>query len=325
MSEKQLNDCNDKSLDSPPVADKPSPFCDQTPPIGQPTGSLRDVDFDNVDRDPPKKIGIGASANCDPMQQLGWGLEMRGDPSRETINRYSQVLRGADEAIKDLFSDITVTDDNGAVHKVPIQVAPPEKAVAFIIQENVRKDPSFVVDRIRLPILSVYQADIAPDPKRYIYHKCINYFRNRRPDNKPGWTISEHGRDRDTVFGKAWGLPIDITYQLNVWTLYREDMNQIIEQIYLKFSPLAYIRIQDVNYETTVAINSIANNQQAEPGDKNIKVNKYQFNLTVQTYIPQPIVRKKAVLDVKIDILENNADEILDVIDKTEFSTDDKE
>jgi hypothetical protein len=320
MADKTLNECNDKYGDRNPNVDLPSSYCGPDP-IGQPYGSQKDVAADNVDQ-PPRRLGIGQAANCDPMQRSGWGLDdLRSSPSRETINRYSQAIRGCDEAMKDLFSDVTVTDDNGSVHLVPITVAPPEKAVAFILQENVRKDPSFVVDRIRLPLLSLYQSDIAMDMNRYVYHKAINYFRQYRPDQKPGWTISESGRDRDTVFGKARGIPVNISYQLNAWTLYKEDMNQILEQCYLKFSPVAYIRIQDVNYETIVKLDSTANNQEAEPGDKNVRVIKYQFNLTVETYIPQPIVRKKALLDLKIDILEAEKNEILDVLDKLEIST----
>jgi len=323
MADKNLNECNDKRFDRTPNVDKPSPYCPDEV-IGQPYGSQKDVDFDNVVRQPPRSLNVGQEANCDPMQQTGWGMEMRGDPSRETINRYSQALRGADAAMKDLFNDITVTDDNGTVHKVPIEFATPEKAVAFILQDNVRKDPSFVVDRVRLPLLSLYQADITPKWEKYIYHKCVNYYRTQ--DGKPGWTIpNEKGRERGTIFGKAWGIPVDVSYQLNAWTLFKEDMNQILEQIILKFSPVAYIRIQDVNYETIVKLDSIANNQNAEPGDKDIRVVKYQFNLTVETYIPQPIVRKKAVLDVKIDILESQKETILDVLSKEEISVKDEE
>jgi hypothetical protein len=57
------------------------------------------------------------------------------------------------------------------------------------------------------------------DQSRYIYHGCVNWFRGAREDQKPGWTTSETGRQRDTVFGKAWGIPVNINYQLNAWAL----------------------------------------------------------------------------------------------------------
>lgn len=319
MADKSLNECNDKPFDSPPIQDQPSPFCCPDDVLGQPYGSLKDVPFDGSEQSPPRKLKLGNEANCDPMQQSGWASE-RTNHSRETINRYSQAIRGADQAMKALFDDISVTDDNGAEHKVPIEICGPEEAVAFILQENVRKDPSFVIDRLKLPILSIYNNDMNPDPTRFFYHKAVNYYRGRRADQKPGWTISENGVERGTVFGKAWGLPINLGYQLNAWTTYKEDMLQIIEQVWLKFSPVAYIRIQGVDYETIVKLDSVLNNQDIEPGDKNKRVIKYQFNMTVETYIPQPIVRKKAVTDIKIDVLETNQDEIIDVLKKIEIS-----
>lgn len=318
MADKNLNGCNDKAQDRHPNVDGPSPNCGPDP-IGQPFGSQKDVLADSAS-ERRRRTRLGQAANCDPMQQSGWGLDdMRENPSRETIHRYSQIFRGADEAMKDLFDDITVEDDNGKAHKVVIKMDTPEKAVAFILQENVRNDNTFVVDRIRLPLLSLNRTDFTMDQSRYIYHKAVNYYRGYREDEKPGWTTSETGRDRDTVFGKAWGIPINITYQLNAWALYTEDMNQILEQIQMKFSPVAYIRIQDVNVETIVKLDSTGNNKESEPGDKNVRVIKYQFNFTVETYIPQPIVRKKAVLGVKIDILNANKDEILDVLDKMDI------
>ena len=49
-------------------------------------------------------------------------------------------------------------------------------------------------------------------------------------------------------------------------------MNQILEQILLKFSPIAYIRVRGVPWETGVKLDSIANNLDVEPGDQNIRV-----------------------------------------------------
>lgn len=318
MADKSLNECNDKGPDRDPNIDQPSNYCGPDI-VNQPYGSQRDVLHDSAS-ERRKRNRIGQAANCDPMQQSGWNLEaIRVNPSRETINRYSQIFRGADQAMKDLFDDITVEDDNGVAHKVPIRLSTPEKAVAFILQENVRKDGTFVVDRIPLPLLSLNRTDFTFDQSRYMYHKCVNWFRGYRDDQKPGWTENEGGISRSTVFGKAWGLPINITYQLNAWAMYTEDMNQILEQLQMKFSPVAYIRIQDVNYETIVKQDSTGNNKESEPGDKNVRVIKYQFNYTVETYIPQPIVRRKAVLDVKYDILNVYKDEILDVLGKVDI------
>jgi hypothetical protein len=130
--------------------------------------------------------------------------------------------------------------------------------------------------------------------------------RRLRPDRKPGFTQRER-YERDTVFGVARGIPINRGYTLTAWTMYIEDIDQILEQILLKFSPIAYINVRGVQWETIVTLDSIANNVDAEPGEK-LRIIKYQFNFTAQTYIPQPIARKKAVLRTKTDIF-NSVDE----------------
>jgi hypothetical protein len=129
-------------------------------------------------------------------------------------------------------------------------------------------------------------------------------------------------RNRGTVLGRTRGLPVDISYQLSAWTLYQEDMNQILEQIFLKFDPIAYIRVQDVPYETIVRLDSTANNSESEPGDRAVRVIKWQFNMTVETYIPQPIVRKQTVLDIRADILHGvDESDIQEVLKKFRVST----
>jgi hypothetical protein len=127
--------------------------------------------------------------------------------------------------------------------------------------------------------------------------------------------------NKDTVFGLARGVPINIGYTVTAWTMYREDMNQIVEQILTKFSHAAYIRVTGVPWEVIVKLDSIANNLEVEPGDKAIRVIKYEFNMTAQTYIPQPIERKKAVLKMKIDFVDGmTEEEITEVMARIEES-----
>jgi hypothetical protein len=142
--------------------------------------------------------------------------------------------------------------------------------------------------------------------------------RSLRPDAKPGFTIKEK-YERDTIFGIARGIPIDVSYTLYAWTLYIEDMNQILEQIILKFSPVAYIKVRGVPWETSVELVSTANNLDVEPGDQNVRVVKYEFSIKAETFIPQPIVRKKAVLKTITDVHNSvETDEITDVIARLE-------
>lgn len=321
--EQGLNPCNEKSpLQYPVNIDQPPPYCPPDPLVdSQSNVPDRHKLFGITEKTLPNQTGLGYSALCDPMQTGHIVNDIPDGTKRTTIYRYAQAVRGCDEAMLDLFKDIVVINDsNGEYFPVPIMYATQERAVAYILQDNMRKDDSAVVDRIRLPIMSIYNSGMEYDMNRYAYHKAIDYGRDMRPDFKPGFTVKEQF-ERDTVFGFARGIPVNITYNLYAWTMYLEDMNQIIEQIILKFSPIAYIRVRGINWEIGVKLGSIANNLNIEPGDKTNRVVKYQFNLTAEAYIPQPINRKKAVLKNKIDFF-NQIEErnIIEVLDRLEDS-----
>lgn len=254
-----------------------------------------------------QKTGNGKSDLCDPVQS---GKIINDGTNYNTIYRYTKSLRGADEAVLDLFKDIVVLDEDGKAHPIPIIWGTQEKAVAAILQDNVRKDNSLVVDRIRLPIMAIHSQDYQFNQARYIYHKAVDY--PRGSDGKPIAYSEKY--QRDTIFGTSWGIPIDISYSLYAWTMYIEDMNQILEQIILKFSPVAYIKVRGVDWETQVKLDSIANNLEIEPGDQAVRVVKFQFNLTAESYIPQPIVRKKSVLSTKIELTDGLVEEEIDAI-----------
>lgn len=250
------------------------------------------------------KIDIGKSAQCDQIQ-TGQIVNDNSEAGRNVVYRYSKAIRGCDEAMVDLFNNVVVLDEDGKAHKVPIIWGTQERAVAWMLQDNTKKDGSLVVERIRLPMMAIYSSGIEFDQTRYTYHKAKDYLRDNL--GRPGMHSKER-YERDTVFGVAKGLPINKTYTLMVWTMYMEDIDQIIEQIILKFSPVAYIRVRGIRWETTVSLDSIANNVDYEPGDQNQRVIKYEFNLTARAYIPQPMTRSKSVLSTKVDFY-NNVDE----------------
>lgn len=306
----------EKNLNNP--CNEPKPFqdslnIDEVPPDCE-------VDFDipnqkKVSQKPDlgwfdaftlKKTGIGTNDLCDPMIK---GHIINKDTDRNVIYRYNKALRGTDEGVMDMFKDIVVIDEQDKAWPVPIVWATQEKAVAIVVQDNVRKDNGIVTDRIRLPIMSIHRTGLNPNLKsKYAYHKAVDYMRDFREDGKPGFTINEK-RERDTVFGVATGIPLDLSYTLYVWTLYVEDMNQIVEQIIPKIVPMGYIRVRGVQWEIGVKYESYTDNTDTEPGAEKLRVVKCQFNLTAETCLPQPLVRKKAVLKTNIQFVEGLRDD----------------
>lgn len=310
--------CDPKASYPDPNLDPAPPYCDPDGPPLENQRTINDDSYNWLKDQTMKKTGFGARVDCDPMQR-GQIINDLENPERTVLYRYSKSIRGCDEAMLDLFRTIVVIDEDGKAWPIPVMLGPPEKAVAAIIQDNVRKDDTLVVDRLKLPLMALTQTNIEYDLNRYTYHKALNLFRSAA-DQTPGFTISEK-YNRDTVFGMARGVPVNIGYTLTAWTMYREDMNQILEQILTKFSQVAYIRVTGVPWETIVKLDSLANNLNAEPGDQAIRVVKYEFNLTAQTYIPQPIERKKAVLKMKVDFVDGIRDEeITEVLSRIEES-----
>ena len=307
---KKLNECNPISPAETSRMDSSAPR-DCPGPEGLGNGW--------VERQSQSKVGIGREAQCDPMQ-TGQIVEDIKNPERDVLYRYSKSLRGCDEAMVDLFSNVVVIDEDGKAHKVPIVWGTQERAVAWILQDNVRKDGSLVVERIRLPMMAIYSSGMDFDQTRYTYHRALDYMRRLDPAGRPGLTSKEK-YERDTVFGVARGVPVNKAYTLTAWTMYMEDIDQIIEQIVLKFSPVAYIRVRGVNWETVVNLDSIANNVDYEPGDQNQRIIKFEFSFTARTYIPQPMVRKKAVLATKIDLYDGVEEQrIAEVLGRIEES-----
>lgn len=316
--QKSYVECNPKGPASDINLDPAPPYCETNSNDNKRSINDASLNWLKECQSTMKKTGYGAKVDCDPMQR-GHIINDAANPDRSTIYRYSKSIRGTDEAILDMFRDVIVIDEDGKAWPIPTILGTPEKAVAAIVQDNVRKDETLVVDRIKLPVIAITQTNIDYDLERYTYHKALNYF-PRASDGKPGLTVNEK-YNRDTVFGMARGVPINIGYTITAWTMYREDMNQILEQIITKFSHAAYIRVTGVPWEIIVKLDSIANNMESEPGDQAIRIIKYEFNITVQTYIPQPIQRRKAVLATKITFVDGmTEDEITSVMSRIEES-----
>jgi hypothetical protein len=324
--EPDLNPCNEPGYIKDVNDDPIPPFCGekQTDEFGNPIQESLGTPFGDVlswlDEPTLSKKGIGQSALCDPMQK-GHIINAQGDGKTDpnVIYRYGKSIRGTDEAMRDMFRDVVVLDENGKAHNVPCFWGTQEQAVAVILQENVRQDNSTVVDRIRLPMLAIHQQSCDFNQQRYTYHKAVDYLRDYKNNWRPGFAIREGRHERDTVFGVTRGIPVDIGYTLYAWTMYEEDMDQILTQVITKFSPMAYIRVRGISWEIGVKLNSIANNINYEPGEKTQRVIKYQFEFTAESFVTQPIVRKKSVLKTKVEMVNsNNEDEITEVISRLE-------
>jgi hypothetical protein len=171
--QKNLYECNDKGIPASVNLDPSPPYCSEGECGDENKRAINDDSLNFLKDATMKKTGFGARVDCDPMQR-GLIINDLENPERSTLYRYSKSIRGTDEAMLDMFNNLIVIDEDGKAWPIPVMLGPPEKAVAAIVQDNVRKDETLVVDRIKLPMLALTQTQIDYDLERYTYHKAIN-------------------------------------------------------------------------------------------------------------------------------------------------------
>lgn len=141
-----------------------------------------------------------------------------------------------------------------------------ERAIAKLKQEN----------SIILPMLSVSQTISNNDDTRRRYESVLVH--------EKYWDKEKHRAIRILSLAPR---PVNINYQLNIWCKYMSDMDQILEQIRLKFNPemnvpTEYSTLAKAFLESEEAVGTMTAN------DKDDRVIKKTMNITLRTYIPSP-------------------------------------
>ena len=165
-----------------------------------------------------------------------------------------------------IFGRLKYLDPDGKVVSIKCIHGNPER-----IASKMREQTNLI-----LPILSITQTTSEDDTLRRRYEPTLVH--------QKYWDKEKHKAIRVlSLAPKA----INITYSINIWSKYRSDMDQILEQIRLMFNP-------ELRIETSVAQNTKAfmltesDNSDVAAGDKEDRVLKRGIALEVQTYLPNP-------------------------------------
>lgn len=164
------------------------------------------------------------------------------------------------------FNDIVYFDGEDKVKEIRCIHANPERAIAKLKQEN----------NIILPILTISQTLSENDEKRQRYESVLI--------NEKYFDTEKNRAFRVLSFAPR---PINIRYQLNIWCKYMADMDQILEQIRLKFNP-------EMNIPTkfsTIAKASLVSEENLgdlTATDKEDRILKKSMNIVFRTYVPNP-------------------------------------
>ena len=167
------------------------------------------------------------------------------------------------------FGNLGYIDAEGNFTDVKCFHANPERTIAKLYQDN----------NIILPVVTVGQTKIDDDPTRRKYKPIIiaSKFYNE-----------ETARAERVI--SFVDRPVNISYGVSIWAKYMEDMDQLAEQVRLKFNPSLFF-ITPYSKDTKAFLTDEANNSDVTAGDREDRLIRKTFTVSVETYIPSPKFR----------------------------------
>jgi len=180
------------------------------------------------------------------------------------------------------FSGLKTIDSENKVNSVPCINASPERAVAKLYQEN----------NIILPLITIWQSNSKDDPKRRRTNDLVI------PE---AYWDEKHKRALRVI--TLAPQAININYEINIWTKYSEDMDQIAEQLRLAFAPELKVITKYTN-STAAYITNETNDSNLVVGDRQDRVVRRKFEVAIEGYIPYP----KYLVTSTGEITEYNAE-----------------
>jgi hypothetical protein len=178
----------------------------------------------------------------------------------------SFIYKDSLRAMISSFSDIKYISSEEEVTDVKCLHANAERAIAKLKQE----------ENIVLPMITISQTVSNNDVNRI---------------KQEGLLINEKvwDKEKNRAFRVLSLAPraVNISYQINIWCKYMADMDQILEQVRLKFNP----EMQVPTKFSTLAkafLDSEENIGSATAGDKEDRIMKKTLNIVLRTYVPNP-------------------------------------
>jgi hypothetical protein len=165
-----------------------------------------------------------------------------------------------------IFNNIYFLDRNNSPVKIKCFHANQERAIAKITTG----------DNITLPVISIGESVGKPDDRRSKYSPILvhdKYF-----DKKSNRAIR--------ILSMA-PRPLNITYEVNIWSKYKQDLDQIREHIFFMFNPDLEVKTK-YSQITKAFIESESDSGSEEVDDAQDRILRRTITVNVETYIPSP-------------------------------------
>jgi len=184
---------------------------------------------------------------------------------RENKNfRSLAFYRKTSRELLNIFSDAQILGSDNEIQSVDCSYANYERAIAML----------FKTRNLTLPQMTLAISDTVED------------FERRKPNTDiEFWTIHDKKRMRYTRVAAMAPKAVKVSYQLNLWTRYVEDMNQLVEYVMSKFRPQLRVGTDFIT-NAPAFITMVSDNSTLAVPDREDRIIKKTVTFEVQTWMP---------------------------------------
>ena len=219
------------------------------------------------------------------LEKKKGATEWARDVIYEKTTKVSQIPMFYKESLRFIISKLgTLSYINSESKLIDIKCihANPERTIAKLTQEN----------NIILPIISIDQnSSNNADPRRRASFSLVN---------ESFWSEKKKRAFRVVSIAPR---ALDIEYKINIWSKYKANLDQIIEQIRLLFNPHLVIKNSYTN-SAIAFLDQETDGSTLEADDRQDRILRRTFSVKLEGYIPNP----KFLITSTGEIEEFNAD-----------------
>jgi len=184
-------------------------------------------------------------------------------------NKSALPLNGYKELVRFLiseFNDLPYLNQENELIKVKSRYGNPERTIAKMRDH----------DNLVLPLITISQNSIVEDSSRQKYAPVII--------QKAYWNDKKQRAIRVLSYCDR---PVNIQYNINIWSKYMEDMDQLAQQIRLKFNPSIQLHT-NFTKDSQAFLASETNNYSFSLADREDRIIRKTLTVLVETYIKSP-------------------------------------
>lgn len=184
-----------------------------------------------------------------------------------TISQY--VYREVLRSLIHEFGNFYYTDGDNKLKRIKAMHATPERTIGKMFKEQ----------NIVLPVITLSLLQSENDDSKRRYDSIVI--------QRPSW--NEDTQRAERIISLA-DVPVKVSYGINLWTKYMHDLDQITQNIRVRFNPSIKVKTSfSDNIKCFLA--SETNSGSLTSADQEDRLLRKTFNTTLEMYLPSPRFR----------------------------------